>query len=109
MSGFDGFATFKFKPAELRPDLELESMRIQKQTRLMKDLSLGIISDETYCMEMYGEPLREGAPTLSGTGFMEKSNKEEVVNEPSDTKRDNSLGRSLTPDDAESAESNINK
>lgn len=109
MSGFDGFATFKFKPAELRPDLELESMRIQKQTRLMKDLSLGIISDETYCMEMYGEPLREGAPTLSGTGFMEKSNNEEVVNEPSDTKRDNSLGRSLTPDDAESAESNINK
>lgn len=104
-AGFDGFATFRFRPAELRPDLELETMRIQKQARLMKDLSLGVISDETYVMEMYGETPREGAPVLSGTGF-DKSVSTDETSEPTDTKRDNSLGRSLTPEDAESAESN---
>lgn len=111
LSGFDGFAVFKFKPAELRPDLELESMRIQKQTRLMKDLSLGIISDETYVMEMYGETPRDGAPQLSGTNFLDKKEENSTSGEEGteDTKRDNSLGRSLTPDDADSADSNINK
>ena len=104
-AGFDGFATFRFRPAELRPDLELETMRVQKQARLMKDLSLGVISDETYVMEMYGETPREGAPVLSGTGF-DKSVSPDETSEPTDTKRDNSLGRSLTPEDAESAESN---
>lgn len=110
-AGFDGFVTFSFKPAELRPDLELESMRIQKQTRLMKDLSLGLISDETYMMEMYGETPRDGAPQLSGTGFLEKSKEESNASgeENPDKKRDNSLGRSLTPDDADSADSNVNK
>lgn len=112
LAGFDGFVTFKFKPAELRPDLELESMRIQKQTRLMKDLSLGIISDEKYVMEMYGEAVRDGAPQLSGTGFMENTNdttESGVEGQEKSTRRDNSLGRTLTPDDAESAESNVNK
>ncbi len=112
MAGFDGFVTFRFKPAELRPDLELESMRIQKQTRLMKDLSLGIISDEMYVMEMYGEGVREGAPTLSGTHFLDGDNDssgEDSGEETPSTRRDSSLGRSLTPDDAESAESNVNK
>ncbi len=109
MAGFDGFVTFWFAPAELRPDLELEAMRIQKQTRLQKDLSLGIISDEEYAMEMYGRAPLDTAPELSGTNFLDAQDSAGDESAVGETTRDNSLGRSLTPQDADSADSNVNK
>lgn len=108
-SGFDGFVKFRFKSAEMRPDLELESQRIQKQTRLQKDLSLGIITDEYYSMEMYGTVPNDSAPILSGTRFLDSGDNSETETSTPSTLRDNSIGRQVTPDDAESAESNVVK
>ena len=102
-AGFDGRVEFMFKPAELKPDLELESQRIQKQARLQKDLSLGIITDETYCMEMYGTIPPDTMPPLSGTKFLETDPTEEV-----DTtiRKENSVDRATIPDGANGGNSN---
>ena len=102
-AGFDGRVEFMFKPAELKPDLELESQRIQKQARLQKDLSLGIITDETYCMEMYGTVPPETMPPLSGTNFLKDDPTEEV-----DTtiRKENSVDRATIPDGANGGNSN---
>jgi len=69
LQGFDGYVKCKFAPAELRPDLELEPQRIMKQTRGLKDLSLGLITDDEYHMMMYGRPRPDASPELSGTNF----------------------------------------
>ena len=116
MSGFDGKCRVWFRHAELRPDLELESLRIQKQARLLNDLSLGKISDEYYNIEMYGFLAPEGAEELSGTHFLDEMNTEEVFDEGSPngnqanpTSKDNSVGRSTTPDGSANAKSNTVK
>lgn len=120
MSGFDGKATVWFRHAELRPDLELESLRIQKQTRLLKDLSLGKISDEYYNIEMYGFLAPDGAQELSGTLFLNSPSQDPEVedddfvfdkgspngNQANPTNKDNSMGKSITPDGADNAKSN---
>lgn len=68
--GYQGFANVKFRPAELRPDTELEPQRVMKANRLRQDLSDGIITDEEYTLEMYGRLPSPGATPLSGTGFV---------------------------------------
>lgn len=123
MSGFDGKCQVWFRHAELRPDLELESLRIQKQTRLLKDLSLGKISDEYYNIEMYGFLAPEGAAELSGTLFLNSPSQDPQVededfvfdqgspngNQANPTSKDNSIGRSATPEGANNAKSNTVK
>lgn len=116
MAGFDGKVKVWFRHAELRPDLELESLRIQKQTRLLKDLSLGRIGDEYYNIEMYGFSAPEGAEELSGTHFMDNNEESEEFdnydegsanrNGANPTSKDNSVGKSVTPEGADNAKSN---
>ena len=69
-SGYQGFAEVTFAKAELRPDLELETMRALKGPRLRQDLSDGLITDLEYHLQMYGRLPPDAAPELSGTGFM---------------------------------------
>lgn len=123
MSGFDGKCKVWFRHAELRPDLELESLRIQKQTRLLKDLSLGKISDEYYNIEMYGFLAPDGAEELSGTRFLNSPSQDPQVedddfvfdegspngNQANPTNKDSSIGRAATPDGADNAKSNAVK
>lgn len=123
MGGFDGKCKVWFRHAELRPDLELESLRIQKQTRLLKDLSLGKISDEYYNIEMYGFLPPDGAAELSGTFFLNSPSQDPQVededfvfdqgspngNQANPTSKDTSVGKAVTPDGANNAKSNINK
>lgn len=123
MSGFDGKCKVWFRHAELRPDLELESLRIQKQTRLLKDLSLGKISDEYYNIEMYGFLAPDGAEELSGTRFLNSPSQDPQVedddfvfdqgspngNQANPTNKDSSIGRAATPDGADNAKSNTVK
>lgn len=95
-SGYQGFAEVRFAKAELRPDLELETMRALKAARLRQDLSDGLISDMEYHLQMYNRPPPDGAPELSGTGFMTP----EPVGGPDASKaspNQDSLGRSLAP------------
>ena len=123
MAGFDGRVKVWFRHAELRPDLELEALRIQKQTRLLKDLSIGKISDEYYNLEMYGFLSPESAEDLSGTFFLNSPSQDPQVedndfvfdngspngNQANPTPKDTPQGKQITPDDAASAKSNINK
>jgi hypothetical protein len=64
----------KFRPAEMRPMTELEPQLTMRASRLKADLSLGIIDDDEYHLEMYGRIRPDSAPILSGTNFMPGTN-----------------------------------
>ena len=93
LAGYAGRVEVYFPPVELRPQLELEPQKVMKSSRLKMDLSLGIITDHEYCMEMYGRPPLPGQPELSGTGFMEQ---QEQSIESDTTSNTDSLGRSMS-------------
>lgn len=92
-----------FRKVELRPIMELEPQLTMKAVRLKEDLSLGVISDDEYHIEMYGRIRPDSAPELSGTGFMNKSSI--GVDEKDVSPNDDPLGRSLTPEGSDSARS----
>lgn len=93
----------RFRPVEMRPDLELEPQRVIKATRLKEDLSLGIIDDDEYHLEMYGRLRPDSAPELSGTGFMSKS--AASANAENVSPNSDPLGRSVTPEGSKMAKS----
>jgi hypothetical protein len=95
LAGYAGRIEVNFPPVELRPSLELEPQRVMKSSRLQQDLSLGIISDIEYTMEMYGRPPLTGAPQLSGTGFADPT-PAAGVDASSVSPNSDSLGRSLS-------------
>lgn len=72
LTGVDCYVEFSFDPINLRPEMELEAFKAQKQSRLLESLSLGIISDEEYHLEMHGRLPPEGYEPLSGTRFKSK-------------------------------------
>lgn len=105
LQGFEGYVTCKFTPAELRPELELEPQKVMRQSRLLEELSLGLITDNEYHVIAHGRPRPDSAPELSGTNFME-TNK---VGIDTDSVSPNSdpLGRSIAPEGgSKSARSN---
>lgn len=71
LSGSQNIVEVYFDKPEMRPPNELEPAMVQRQARLLKDLSLGIISDDEYHLAMYNRPKPPTAPTLSGTGFLD--------------------------------------
>lgn len=103
MQGFAGYIVCEFDPTELRPATELEPQLVMRQTRLLENLSLGLITDEEYHIQMFNRLPPAGAPVLSGTGFNGGGNKIDVskVSPNSDP-----LGRSLSPEGSDSARSN---
>lgn len=66
----DTYVECRFRPAEMRPETELEAQIQMRQQRLRQDLSDGLITDDEYHLEMYGRIRPDSAPELSGTGFM---------------------------------------
>lgn len=94
LSGYAGRVEVNFLPVELRPQLELEPQKTMKSSRLKQDLSLGLITDIEYSMEMYGRPPLPGAPTLSGTGFLDQQTTS--INADGVSPNQDPLGRSLT-------------
>ena len=72
ISGSQNYVEVYFDKPEMRPPNELEPAWIQKQARLQKDLSLGIISDDEYHLAMYNRPKPPNTPELSGTRFLDK-------------------------------------
>lgn len=91
----------RFRSAELRPELELEPQLTMKAARLKEDLSLGVITDDEYHLEMYGRIRPDDAPELSGTNFMQSSGSS--VDTEGVTPNSDPLGRSITPEGAKSA------
>ncbi|AJD82902.1 hypothetical protein PJWF_00008 [Achromobacter phage JWF] len=99
-----------FRPSEMRPDTELEPQYTMRAARLKEDLSLGIISDDEYHLQMYGRLRPDSAPELSGTGFMNQGKGVSSQIDPSGVSpNQDPMGRSLTPDGSKSARSNTVK
>lgn len=107
-TGYQGFAEVSFAKAELRPDLELETMRALKGPRLRQDLSDGIITDLEYHLQMYGRLPPDGAPDLSGTGFMTPTPTGGIDASKASPNGD-PLGRSLSPAGAKQSKSSATK
>lgn len=86
--------TVKFRPAEMKSELELETQLVNRQNRLLRDLSYGVIDDDEYHLEMYGRIRPDSAPILSGTGFMDAPQEaEESSAQPS------AIDKASSPDD----------
>lgn len=111
-NGFQGFVSVQFKPAELRPDLELEPQRTLKAARLLQDLSLGIIDDAEYHLQMHQRLPSPDAPVLSGTQFMAPSQTaggDNNANGPDVSSNTDPLGRSVSPDNTSQTKTNRKK
>ena len=106
LNGYAGRVEVKFRPVELRPVTELEPQLTMRAARLKDDLSLGLISDTEYSMEMYGRPPIVGAPPLSGTGFLDATQPGAAVDTTQISPNSDSLGRSLSAPGSKSAKSN---
>lgn len=67
--GFDVVVEFTYDDINLRPELELESFRSMKQSRILEQLSLGLITDDEAAIELTGNLTPDGYKPLMGTGF----------------------------------------
>lgn len=102
--GYQGFAEVTFVKGELRPELELEPQLTMRQNRLLTDLSHGLITDLEYHLQMYHRLPPDGAPELSGSGFMQPA-PAGVGNADDVSPNSDPLGRSLAPEGSKMAKS----
>lgn len=69
LMGQDCYVEFEYDTPNLRPEDELEAFRAMKQSRILEQLSLGLITDEEASVRLTGHLPPPGAPKLSGTMF----------------------------------------
>lgn len=93
IQGQDVFVEFRYDDIDLRPQGELEAYKAMKQSRVLEQLSLGLIDDETAAIELTGNLPPAGMKPLSGTMFQSK--KTEVENPNSQT---STMNKTLKPD-----------
>ncbi len=70
--GHEVSARFEFEPVNLRPEIELVSFKAIQQSMLLKELSLGIRTDEEVSIMLTGNLPPAGYKPLSGTMFETK-------------------------------------
>lgn len=87
----------RFRPVELRPETELEPQMIVKQSRLLQDLSLGIIDDDEYHLSMHGRIRPDSAPILTATGFYGQQAQSTSDTASQVSPNTDPVGRSVTP------------
>lgn len=104
----DSYVKCSFRPAEMRSALELEPHLIMRATRLRQDLSVGVITDDEYHLEMYGRIRPNKAPELSGTNFLTPNQESDVSPEDVSPNSD-PLGRAIATPGASAAKGNIVK
>lgn len=102
MTGYQGSVVCSFDTVELRPALELEAQLTMRQARLLQLLSLGAITDMEFHIQLLNRMPPDGAPELSGTGFMSTT----AANDPASTSKTDALGRAISPDGNSQADSN---
>jgi hypothetical protein len=78
--GYDVSVEFAFDPIDLRPTNELEAFAAMKQSRVLEQLSLGLITDEEASIELTGHLPPAGYKPLSGTGFRPNTSSEPTGN-----------------------------
>ena len=93
LMGHDVNVAFRFQETNLRPELELESFRIQKQARLLELLSLGLNDDISTCIQLTGSLPPANYKKLSGTGFYKKAADTKGSNDYSNTSVDTTSGK----------------
>lgn len=71
--GQDGYVEFKYDPIDLRPESELEAFKSMKQSRVLDLLSLGMLTDESACIQLTGNLPPATYKPLSGTMFRQTS------------------------------------
>lgn len=104
LAGHAVFVEVEFRPSELRPLTELEPQLTMRQSRLLDALSLGVITDDEFHIQMYGRLAPEGSPLLSGTGF--RTQGATPAPDPNDiSPNSDPLGRSMAPKGSASARS----
>ncbi len=107
LQGQAGYVVVEYPPAEMRPELELEPSKVIRASRLKQDLSLGIITDSEYTMQMYGRTPHPEAPVLSGTNFLSQDSVS--VDTSNLSPNQGSLERDLTDPSTNPAKSDQNK
>lgn len=103
IAGFEGYCEFKFDPVELRPALELENQKTMLQSRLMTQLSYGLITDDEFHLRVNGELAADGVPELSGTRFLEEQSGVDTSDPNADR---SSLNRELAGENKTASKSN---
>lgn len=104
--GYEGYVVCKFDNVELRPATELEPQLVLKRSRLIEDLSWGLITDEEYHLMMYNRLPPDGTPELSGTQFYSADASAAQDSASNVTPNSDPMGRSLSPSGSKSAKSN---
>lgn len=102
LQGSQSRVEFKFAKVELRPDLELEPQRTMRQARLMEQLSLGLITDDEFHIQMYNRIRPNEVPELSGTNFLSQNNS---IDPAEVSPNGDALGRSIAPEGSSNARS----
>lgn len=99
--GNDVYVEFAFERIDLRPESELEAFRSMNQSRILDQLSLGLITDEEASLKITGRLPPAGAPKLSGTMFRSQAGsnaaEDPAGNPHSNTSPDNSGSRDSKP------------
>jgi hypothetical protein len=72
LAGKDVIVDFEYDPIDLRPETELAAFRAQKQSLVLEQLSLGLISTAEASIELTGKLPRAGYQELAGTFFAAK-------------------------------------
>ena len=94
--GHDCYVEFAYEAPELRPKLESENFRAMKQSRVLEQLSLGMISDEEASIALTGGLPSGNYTILSGTMFREGTKVVSVKNPYSNTSVDGGISDTQT-------------
>ena len=92
----DVYVEFSYAELDLRPQAELEAYRSMKQSRILEQLSLGLITDEEASIQLTGNLPREGHKPLAGTMFR-ANNGNLSANPTSQTSNMNITEKTLNP------------
>lgn len=98
LMGEDVYVQFEFDEIDLRPASELEAFRAMHQSRILEQLSLGLISDEEACIALTGKLPPSGYKSLTGTFFKAGSTDPNAVDTASAQSNTGALQQSLTSD-----------
>jgi len=106
LQGSESRVDFTFAKVELRPDTELEPQKTMRQARLMEQLSIGLITDDEFHIQMFGRIRPDEVPELSGTDFLSQNKSIDPSEISSNT---DPLTRSITPEGSKGSASNVTK
>lgn len=101
--GYQGFCDVQFKKVEMRAELELEPQLTLRASRLLADLSEGLLTDDEYHLMMYSRPRPDSTPELSGTKFY---NAGSGIDASKASPNADPMGKSLSSEGSKMAKSN---